>query len=114
MPMSYIGAPEDEPGYWDDKEPSEEETEEDERERRACGLCRNCEGTGIAGRVTPEMALDAGDAQLEDRPATCWFCDGTGQFEPERDERKEHMQQLGIIEEDVEETRNPLYYPESH
>lgn len=40
--------------------------------------CQNCSGTGTAGRVTHEMALDAGDAQLEGQPVSCWFCDGTG------------------------------------
>lgn len=37
-------------------------------------VCQNCGGTGIAGYATREMALDAGDVQLEGQPVTCPFC----------------------------------------
>lgn len=36
--------------------------------------CQNCGGTGIAGYATRDMALDAGDAQLEGQPVACSFC----------------------------------------
>jgi hypothetical protein len=39
-------------------------------------VCRNCDGSGIAGYATREMALDAGDTQLEGQPVTCPFCKG--------------------------------------
>jgi hypothetical protein len=32
---SYIGAPEDEPGYWDDKYPDDDEDDDPELERQA-------------------------------------------------------------------------------
>lgn len=39
--------------------------------------CEFCEGTGKV-HASREMALDAGDAQLEGVAITCWFCKGDG------------------------------------
>jgi hypothetical protein len=41
-------------------------------------VCQNCNGTGIAGYATHEMALDAGDAQLEGQIVACPFCETKG------------------------------------
>jgi hypothetical protein len=40
--------------------------------------CMNCNGTGIEGYATSDMATDAGDNKLEGTPVTCRFCDGRG------------------------------------
>jgi len=47
--------------------------------------CGNCNGTGIAGYATHEMALDAGDPSLEGQPVACWFCDSAKKSEGEHE-----------------------------
>ena len=36
--------------------------------------CEACGGTGVAGVVSHEMALDAGERQLEGEPIECEYC----------------------------------------
>lgn len=43
--------------------------------------CRDCNGTGIVGEVTPDMAEDAGDGHRAGELILCWTCIGTGWVE---------------------------------
>lgn len=68
---SYFGAPEDEPGYWDDKYFDGEAEECVSYPARSCDefKCENgwlvADGVPDNILVTREMAIDAGDRELE-------------------------------------------------
>jgi hypothetical protein len=47
-----------------------------QQEQDEVAICRNCEGTGIEGYATADMATDAGDSQLQGQPVRCRFCHG--------------------------------------
>jgi len=41
-------------------------------------ICSSCNGIGIVGEVTREMAIDAGDIRYEGNIISCHECDGEG------------------------------------